>query len=58
MTISTTEEFRSLVDRHGGPANVAREFAIGRRTLNRILNGSQPPPNKLLDDMRSRRVQP
>ncbi len=58
LTISLTEEFRSLVDRHGGPAAVAGKFAIGRRTLNRMLNGSQPPPNKLLDEMRGTRAQP
>jgi hypothetical protein len=56
LTISNTEEFRSLVDRHGGPAAVSRKFDVGRRSLNRLLNGSQPPPNNLLDEMRTAKV--
>lgn len=56
LTHSTTEEFRFLVDRHGGPAAVAEKFDLGRRTLNRLLAGQQPPPNKLLDEMRAAKL--
>lgn len=52
MTISKEQLFSQLVDQLGGSAAVARDYRINRRTMARMLNGSQPPPNRLLDEMR------
>ncbi|HMS20025.1 hypothetical protein [uncultured Sphingorhabdus sp.] len=53
MTLSKTDIFSALVDQLGGPATVASVHGVNRRTLNRMLNGSQPPPNRLLDELQA-----